>query len=112
MPTPIHQTQAALAEARIAAVEAAVGEIRDAIVTIARLEERHTETRAAIAQCTAAIQQHESAVGEMRLQLARIDGRLQPLEEQRGFVMRAVLCVAGAVGMALVGLVIRGGAGS
>ena len=110
MPTPI-QTQAALAEARIAAVEAAVGEIRDAIVTIARLEERHTETRAAIAQCTASIQRHEAAVGEMRLQLAGVEGRIKPLEEQRKLVMRAVVYVSGAVGMALLGLVLRSGPG-
>lgn len=40
-------------EARIAALEGAVNDIRDAAVAIARLEERHAETFEALTRCFA-----------------------------------------------------------
>lgn len=133
---------ASQAEARIVALEDAVNDIRDAVkdirqatVTIARLEERHAETREAInrcfqsaeknaeailavkANCESAYKQiaHDAAresvalrteVAEINLKLTVIEGRMKPLEEMRGFVVKAVVAVVGLVGAALIGLVL------
>ena len=122
-------------EARIAALEEAVKDIRDAVVTIARLEERHAETREAINRCFQSAEKNANAilavkaeseaayrqiasdatreatmlrneVSEIKLKLASIEGRMKPLEEMRGFVVKAVIGVVGMVGIALVGLVL------
>ena len=118
-------------EARIVALERAIEDIRDAVVTIARLEERHAETREAISRCFQVSEKNAEAIAltnaailvakessrerdtalrteyeSMRLQMERIEGRMRPLEELRGFVVRAVIGVVGMVGIALVGLVL------
>lgn len=122
-------------EARIAALEEAVKDIRDAVVTIARLEERHAETREAINRCFKSAESNAAAivavkteseaayrqiasdatreatmlrseVSEIKLKLTAIEGRMKPLEEMRGFVVKAVIGVVGMVGIALVGLVL------
>lgn len=122
-------------EARIAALEEAVKDIRDAVVTIARLEERHAETREAINRCFQSAEKNAAAilavkaeseasyhqiasdatreatmlrneVSEIKLKLTAIEGRMKPLEEMRGFVVKAVIGVVGMVGIALVGLVL------
>lgn len=122
-------------EARIAALEEAVKDIRDAVVTIARLEERHAETREAINRCFKSAENNAAAivavkteseaayrqiasdaareatmlrseVSEIKLKLTAIEGRMKPLEEMRGFVVKAVIGVVGMVGIALVGLVL------
>lgn len=118
-------------EARIVALERAIEDIRDAVVTIARLEERHAETREAISRCFQVSEKNAEAIvatnaailvakessrerdtalrteyESMRLQMERIEGRMRPLEELRGFVVRAVIGVVGMVGIALVGLVL------
>ena len=122
-------------EARIAALEEAVKDIRDAVVTIARLEERHAETREAINRCFQSAEKNTNAilavkaesesafrqiasdatreatmlrneVSEIKLKLTAIEGRMKPLEEMRGFVVKAVIGVVGMVGIALVGLVL------
>lgn len=122
-------------EARIAALEEAVKDIRDAVVTIARLEERHAETREAINRCFQSAEKNANAilavkaeseaafrqiasdatreatmlrneVSEIKLKLTAIEGRMKPLEEMRGFVVKAVIGVVGMVGIALVGLVL------
>lgn len=125
-------------EARIAALEEAVKDIRDAVVTIARLEERHAETREAINRCFQSAEKNAAAilsvkaeseasyrqiasdasreatmlrneVSEIKLKLTAIEGRMKPLEEMRGFVVKAVIGVVGMVGIALVGLVLAKG---
>ena len=48
-------------EARIVALERAIEDIRDAVVTIARLEERHAETREAISRCFQVSEKFQSA---------------------------------------------------
>lgn len=122
-------------EARILALEDAVKDIRDAVVTIARLEERHAETREAINRCFQSAEKNASAildvkagaesayrqiasdatreaaalrseVAEIKLKLTAIEGRMKPLEEMRGFVVKAVVAVVGLVGAALIGLVL------
>ena len=122
-------------EARILALEDAVKDIRDAVVTIARLEERHAETREAINRCFQSAEKNAAAildvkanseatykqiaadalkesaalrteVAEIKLKLTAIEGRMKPLEEMRGFVVKAVVAVVGLVGAALVGLVL------
>ena len=118
-------------EARIVALERAIEDIRDAVVTIARLEERHAETREAISRCFQVSEKNTEAIAatntailaakdsarerdtalrteyeSMRLQMERIEGLMRPLEELRGFVVRAVIGVVGMVGIALVGLVL------
>ena len=122
-------------EARIAALEEAVKDIRDAVVSIARLEERHAETREAINRCFQSAEKNAAAilavkaesesafrqiasdatreatmlrneVSEIKLKLTAIEGRMKPLEEMRGFVVKAVIGVVGMVGIALVGLVL------
>lgn len=122
-------------EARIAALEEAVKDIRDAVVTIARLEERHAETREAINRCFQVSEKNAEAilavkaeseaafrqiasdatreaavlrneVSEIKLKIASIDGRMKPLEEMRGFVVKAVIGVVSMVGIALIGLVL------
>ena len=125
-------------EARIAALEEAVKDIRDAVVTIARLEERHAETREAINRCLQSADKNANAilavkaeseaafrqiasdatreatmlrneVSEIKLKLTAIEGRMKPLEEMRGFIVKAVIGVVGMVGIALVGLVLAKG---
>ena len=121
-------------EARIVALERAIEDIRDAVVTIARLEERHAETREAISRCfqvseknaesialtnTAILAAKDSArerdtalrteYESMRLQMERIEGRMRPLEELRGFVVKAMVGAAGVIGLALLGLVVKAG---
>ena len=118
-------------EARILALEDAVKDIRDAVVTIARLEERHAETREALTRCFAeaeknaiAIIRAEQAIAAARdegsekiavlksefealkYRVAQLESRINPLEELRGVVMRGVWSVVGIVGLALVGLVL------
>ena len=121
-------------EARIAALEGAVNDIRDAVVAIARLEERHAETREALTRCFAeaeknaiAIIRAEQAIAAARedgsekiavlksefealkYRMAQLESRINPLEELRGVVMRGVWSVVGIVGLALVGLVLAKG---
>ena len=122
-------------EARILALEDAVKDIRDAVVTIARLEERHAETREAINRCFLSAEKNEAAIRDMqvsseaayrqlaseatkeaavlrsevadiKLKLTAIEGRMKPLEEMRGFVVKAVVGVVSVVGFALIGLVL------
>lgn len=111
-------------EARILALEDAVKDIRDAVVTIARLEERHAETREAINRCFQSAEKNAAAilgvkadasaesaalrteVTEINLKLAALEGRIKPLEEARGFLVAAAVSVVGLVGAAMVGLVL------
>lgn len=122
---------AAQTEARIAALEGAVNDIRDAVVAIARLEERHAETREALTRCFAeaeknatAILRAEAAIAAvkdsgaervsvlkaefeaLKAQMSQMEGRIKPLEELRTVAMRAVWSLCGLVGVALVGLVL------
>ena len=121
-------------EARIVALERAIEDIRDAVVTIARLEERHAETREAISRCFQVSEKNAEAIvatnaailvakessrerdtalrteyESMRLQMERIEGRMRPLEELRGFVVKAMVGTAGVIGLALLGLVVKAG---
>ena len=118
-------------EARIAALEGAVNDIRDAVVAIARLEERHAETREALTRCFAEAEKNSTAIlraeqaiiaakqdsndklgvlrsefEALKFRVAQMEARLAPLEELRGVVMRGVWSVVGIVGLALIGLVI------
>ena len=118
-------------EARIAALEGAVNDIRDAVVAIARLEERHAETREALTRCFAEAEKNAIAIiradqaiaaarddgnekiavlksefEALKYRMAQLESRINPLEELRGVVMRGVWSVVGVVGLALVGLVL------
>lgn len=111
-------------EARILALEDAVKDIRDAVVTIARLEERHAETREAINRCFQSAEKNANAIlavkadneergallrseyEALKFRLAQIEARISPLEELRGVAMKGVWALVGIVGMALVGLVV------
>ena len=111
-------------EARIAALEEAVKDIRDAVVTIARFEERHAETREAINRCFQTTEKNAEAilaaksdasdesaalrteVTDINLKLAALEGRIKPLEEAHGFLVTAAVSVLGLVGAAVVGLVL------
>ena len=133
-----HAMQSPQTEARIAALEEAVRDIRDAVVTIARLEERHAETREAISRCFQVSEKNAEAilavkaeseaafrqiasdatreaavlrneVSEIKLKIASIEGRMRPLEELRGFVVKAMVAGAGVIGLALLGLVVKAG---
>lgn len=106
------------------ALEDAVKDIRDAVVTIARLEERHAETREAINRCFQSAERNASAIlavkadteervallrseyEALKFRLAQIESRISPLEELRGVAMKGVWALVGIVGMALVGLVL------
>ncbi len=109
-------------EARILALEDAVKDIRDAVVTIARLEERHAETRESINRCFQSVEKNANAIlalkddnedrvavlrseyEELKFRIAQIEARISPLEELRGVAMKGVWALVGIVGMALVGL--------
>ena len=111
-------------EARILALEDAVKDIRDAVVTIARLEERHAETREAINRCFQSAEKNANVIlavkadneervallrseyEALKFRLAQIEARISPLEELRGVAMKGVWALVGIVGMALVGLVL------
>ena len=83
-----------------------MGEIRDGIKEIAVntgklaiLEERHAETRDGL----------NRAFSEIKASKDRIDAvetALPALKEARGWMISAILAVVGAVGLAIVGLVL------
>ena len=68
-------------------------------MTLARLEERHSETRADLERVTAEQSGHS-------LRLRSIEIALPPLIETRGYIVKALVALCSMVGAALVGLVL------
>lgn len=82
-------------------MRAAIFDIRDSLQVLARLEERHGETREALSRAFADIEKLETRVQKIEL-------HLPGLIEMRGWVIMGMLGIAGLVGVALVGLVVGG----
>lgn len=100
-------------EYRLTAVERAIGElsratdkIADSLAAIARLEERHVETRDALGRAFKEITQIGQEVSEMRVRIERISGEIKPLVESRQWMMAGLLGVVALVGTAVIGLVL------
>lgn len=95
-------------DARVAVLErdctemkSAIFDIRDSLQILARLEERHSETRDALSRAFVAIEKIE-------LRLSKIEQHMPGLVEMRGWVIMGMLGIAGLVGVAIVGLVVGG----
>ena len=71
----------------------------EALVTLARLEERHSETRADLERVTA-------EQGDHGKRLRTLEVALPPLVETRGYIVKALVAIIGMVGTALIGLVL------
>lgn len=100
-------------EFRLSAVERAVGDIRtaidriaDAMAQIARLEEKHTETRDAIGRAFSEIGELKRETAHVRMELVAIRGELKPLQESRSWINAAMLGIVALVGTAVIGLVL------
>lgn len=96
-----------LIERRLDVVERAIEEIRDATRSIAEsvskivlLEERHAET-------TRALERAFGALKEVEHRLREIEVELPGLREVRRWVLGMVFGVLGAVGTAVLALVVR-----
>lgn len=105
MSTPdSHRVEAV--ERAVSEIRDAVGQIADALVKIARLEERHQETRESLGRAFDRIEAVEKGHADIRVEVVKLDGALKPLQESRGWVVSAGLGVLNAVGLAIVGLVL------
>jgi len=82
-------------------MKSAIFDIRDSLQVLARLEERHAETRDALGRAFNDIEKMEERVKNIEL-------HLPGLIEMRGWVVMGMLGIAGLVGVALVGLVVTG----
>lgn len=76
-----------------------LSKMADAMVTLARLDERQSENRDALERVAT-----EQAKHAERLRTVEI--ALPPLVEMRGYVVKALVALCGMVGAALVGLVL------
>lgn len=80
-------------------VRTSISKISDALVTLATLEVKHSETRAGLERLTKSHDENEKRISVMEVSLP-------PLLEARMYLMRGAAGVIGAVGLALVGLVL------
>lgn len=87
-------------------MDGALSTIADAMVKIARLEERHQETRESLGRAFDRLESVEKRQADDAVVVERIQGRLKPLEEARGWMVTGMIAVVGLVGMAVVGLVL------
>lgn len=106
---------ASATEYRLTAVERAIGEmgratdkIADALEAIARLEERHSETREAIGRAFREVADMKRDASDARLALESLKGQIAPLQESRRWMIAGMLGVVGLVGAAVIGLVLIG----
>jgi len=91
--------------------------ISNSLERLVRLEERHVETREAIARAFGAIEKISVSVHELRMQVPmNIDLRLREIEanmpglvEMHHWVTVGVVSVVGLIGAAIIGGVIRVG---
>lgn len=103
----------AATEYRLTALERAMGElskstekIATSVEAIARLEERHVETREALGRAFRESNEIKRELSELRLRMENFAGKLGPLEETRRWMVAALLSVVGLVGTAVIGLVL------
>lgn len=93
-------------ERAVADIRDAVGQIADAMVKIARLEERHQETRESLGRAFERIEAVERAQSDQRVELVTLKAQIKPLEESRGWMVTAMLGTIGLVGAAALSLVL------
>lgn len=100
-------------QARMHAVERAVQDIRDAVgqiaeamVKIARLEERHQETRESLGRAFDRLDVSESALHDVRVEIVTLRADIKPLQESRDWIVRGMVGIVSLVGVAVVGLVL------
>ena len=90
----------------ISKMDDALEKIADALVKIARLEERHQETRESLGRMGDRMAKSDDIQAAHTVQLATISEQLKPLSEARTWIISGVLAVVGLVGVAVVGLVV------
>lgn len=95
-----------IVERAVSDIRDAVGQIADAMVKIARLEERHQETRESLGRAFERIESVERAQADQRVEIVRLSGEIAPLKESRGWMMSGLLAAVGIVGAAIIGLVL------
>lgn len=80
-------------------------EIAGAMVKIARLEERHDDSRSSIERAFNAIRELETKNDMITVGMTRIEESLKPLNEMRKWVVGGVISVVGFVGAASLKIV-------
>lgn len=89
--------------------------ISNSLERLVRLEERHVETREALARAFAATEKQGEALHNIKLQVPNnLEPRLRELEnnmpgllELRRWVIAGVMSVVGLIGCGIIGLVIK-----
>jgi chromosome segregation ATPase len=89
-------------------MESSVAQIADAMTKIARLEERHQETRESLARAFDRIEIQEREQSENKVRFERLDGKIAPLQESRGWMLAGISVVMLAVIGAWVKLTMKG----
>lgn len=84
----------------------AVSQIADAVTKIARLEERHSETREGLSRAFSRIERLDARLAEDRLEIERIKGQMEPLKETRKWIVGGIISIVGIVGTAVITLVV------
>lgn len=87
-------------------MDGALSTIADAMVKIARLEERHQETRESLGRAFDRMDASDKVQARHTVELATLQEQIKPLKEVRSWVVSGVLAVFGLVGLAVVGLVL------
>lgn len=95
-----------LVERAVSDIRDAVGQIAQAMDKIARLEERHQETRASLGRAFDRLDSIEKTQGELRVTLVRLEAAIVPLQESRGWMVKGMLALTGLVGFSVIGLVL------
>lgn len=96
-------------ELRITAIERALEKIADSMAMLARLEERHTETREALSRAFKETGEARRDTADIRLAIESLKGQIAPLQESRRWMIAGMLGVVSLVGVAVIGLVLIGG---
>lgn len=106
MTTPAESARMQALESAVQDIRDAVGQIAEAMVKIARLEERHQETRESLGRAFDRLDAVEKQQGDTRVELVTIKAEIQPLKESRGWMVSGILGVLSLVGVAMIGLVL------
>lgn len=105
--------QDSLVEHRLKAVESDVGEIKHAIrsidsslQTLARLEERHAETRDGLSRAFEEIKENKEELNDVKEDVQKIKEQMPTLKLTSGLIMKAIVGILSIVGIAILAKVI------
>lgn len=106
MSTPVDDQFAGEVRRYMGRMDGALSTIADAMVKIARLEERHQETRESLGRAFDRMDKSDEVQSAHTVVIATIQEQIKPLAEVRGWAVSGVLAVFGLVCVAIVGLVL------